>query len=300
MTRPAKKLQDSIELVKITPRTARTMLLHGLLPDGTENFQPANVTVDALIKMLSHANEVRNRRVTIETVKKYARDMTSKEWLWTGEPIQIDHDGFVRNGQHRLLAIVLSGTTQDMIVIRDLDPRAQLVIDVGRPRSVANQMQMAGVGSATRATAIANTLLRWRDGVMLNSFSPSVLEVNAIIESEPEIPTAILTAHRIFRSVGRAPHSALGAAFVEGGHIDVDARDAFFEQLISGANLSTGNPILVLRNNMARQLAQSVRFRRAGQLYQIVKAWNLWRKGDTASVLRPPNKLTSDTFPKMH
>jgi len=300
MTRPPKRLQDSIEVVRVTPRVATTMLIHGLLPEGTENFQPAKLTVDALIKMLHHVNEVRNRRVTLETVKKYARDMGNKEWLWTGAPIQIDHDGFVRDGQHRLLAIVLSGTTQDMLVVRDIDPRAQLVTDVGRPRSIANQMQLAQVSSASRATTIANTLLRWRGGLMLNSFSPSVLEVNALIESEPEIHNAINCAHRVFRGIGRAPQGALGAAYVEAGHVDVKARDQFFEQLISGADLTTGNPILVLRNCTAKQLTHGVRFRRAGQLYQIVKAWNLWRKGDTAQILRPPNKLTSDTFPKMH
>jgi hypothetical protein len=299
MTRPPKRLQDSIEVVRVTPRLATTMLIHGLLPEGTENFQPAKLTVDALIKMLKQANEVRNRVVTLDVVRKYSRDMSDGNWLWTGAPIQIDHDGFVRNGQHRLLAVVHSNTTHDMLVVRNVDPRSQLVMDIGRPRSVANQMQMAGIGSASRATTIANTLLRWRGGLMLNSFSPSVLEVNQIIESESEIPNAINLAHRVFRNVGRAPQGALGAAFVEAGHVDVEARDQFFDQLVTGADLVAGNPILVLRNQMARQLTHQVRFRRAGQLYQIVQAWNLWRKGDNAKILRPPNKLTSDTFPNM-
>jgi hypothetical protein len=300
MTRPPKKLQDNIDVVRVTPRVATTMLIHGLLPEGTTNFQPAKLSVESLIKMLRQANEVRNRTVTIETVRKYARDMSDDKWLWTGAPIQVDHDGFVRNGQHRLLAIVLSGKPQDMVIISNVDPRAQLVMDVGRPRSIASQMQMAGIGSAQRATAVANTLLRWRGGLMLNSFSPSVLEVNAVIDAETDIPAAITMAHRVFRNVGRAPQSALGAAFVEGGHLDIEARDQFFDQLVTGADLVAGNPILVLRNSMARQLTHQVRFRRAGQLYQIVKAWNLWRKGDTVKILRPPNKLTSDEFPKMH
>lgn len=299
MTRPPKRLQDNIEVVRVTPRAATLMLIHGLLPEGTENFRPANLTVDSIINLLKEVNEARNRKVTIETVRKYARDMTDSKWLWTGAPIAIDYDGFVRDGQHRLLAIVLSGTTQDVLVVRNLDPKAQLVIDVGRPRSIANQMQMANVANATRATAIANTLLRWRGGLMLNSFSPSVMEVNALIESEPDVTAATPMVHRVFRGVGRAPQSALGAAFVEGGHLDVEARDAFFEHLISGADLPSGNPILVLRTHIARQLTHAVRFRRAGQLYQIVHAWNLWRKEETCKVLRVPTSLTSKTFPKM-
>lgn len=299
MTRPPKRLQDNIEVVRVTPRVATAMLIHGLLPEGTDNFSPAKLTVEAIIRMLDSVNQVRNRRVTIDTVRKYARDMSDGKWLWTGAPVAIDPDGFVRDGQHRLLAIVLSGTTQDMLIVKNLDPHAQLVIDVGRPRSIANQMQMAGVGSATRATAIANTILRWRGGLMLNSFSPSVLEINALIESEPDVPTAIAMVHRVFRNVGRAPQSALGAAFVEGGHVDAEARSVFFEYLVTGADLPPGSPILVLRNQMARQLTHNVRFRRAGQLFQIVQAWNLWRKNETSHIIRVPSKLTSDTFPKM-
>lgn len=302
MTRPPRRLQDSLEVVRVTPRVATTMLIHGLLPPGdTENFKPANLTVQTIIKMLYHANEVRNRTVSLPQVEKWSRDMTAGRWLWTGEPIQIDTDGFVRNGQHRLLAVVHSGTTHDMVVVKGIDPRAQLVIDVGRTRTIANQMHLLEVGGAPVATSIANTLLRWRAGkAMLSAYIPTVLEVEELIRTEPAIAEALPLIYRIRSTMKRMPHSAIGATYVEATHIDVEQRDLFFDALMTGANLESNNPILVLRNKLTSQGAHNVKSRRAGQLYLIVKAWNHWRKGETIQLLRVPQKLTSATFPTMH
>jgi hypothetical protein len=302
MSQPPKRLLDNIEVVRVTPRVATAMLINGLLPpDEVAGFSPAKLSVDAIVKLLANANEVRNRTISIPQVHKWSRDMINKKWVWTGEPIQVDTDGFVRNGQHRLLAIIHSGTTQDMVVIRNVEPAAQLVIDVGRPRSIANQMHMANVASASIATSVTNLLLRWRAGkLLLSSFMPSVQEVHELIQGEDELQDAISMIYRMRKTIQRMPLSALGAAFVEGGHVDGDARDRFFEGLITGADLSSDNPILVLRNTLSRQLTHSIRGRRVGQLYQIVHAWNTWRKDETVRMLRIPSRLTSDKFPKMH
>lgn len=300
MTRATDRLQEKIKVTPVTPRLARTLLIHGLIPaDDASSFKPANLTVNAIISLLHRANEVRNRGVTIDTVAKYARDMSSGRWLWTAEPIQLDPDGFVRNGQHRLLAIIMSGTTQDCLIVRDIDPEAQLVIDVGRGRTIGNQMHLQHVASAHHMTAIANVLIRWRSGKMLNTHQTSVMEVKDVIDAEPALAEALAMTHRVRRNVVKAPQSALGAAFVEAGHVDVEARDVFFEQLVTGADLEQHDPILTLRNRMANQVAAQVRFRRAGQLWQIVHSWNMWRANKKVQLLRVPTALTSDTFPTM-
>lgn len=300
MSRPPNRLTENLGVERITPSKATTLLINGLIPAGeAEGFKPTNLTAKAIVRLLHKANEVRNRTVSIDTVSKYARDMREGDWLWTGEPIQIDHDGYVRNGQHRLLAIIESGTTQDFVVIRNLDPRAQLVIDVGRTRTIGNQMHMAGVASANHITAIANVLIRWRIGRMLNTNQATVMEIRNMIEREPTIVQGLAATHRIRRNVRNAPQAALGAAFVEAGHIDVEARDQFYELLTTGANLEAGNPVLVLRNRLQGQVAMQVRFRRAGQLWQIIHCWNLWRQGKSVQLLRVPSSLTSETFPVM-
>lgn len=301
MTRPPRRLQDGLEVERITPKIATAMLIHGLLPaEDAASFKPSNLTIESIIRMLHHANEVRNRTVSTPQVMRYARDMTDGNWLWTGEPIHVDVDGFIRNGQHRLLAVVQSNTTQDFVVIRNLDARTQLVIDVGRPRSIASQMYMAEVPNANIATPIANMLIRWRRGkVMLSTHIPSVMEVNDVIAKEPEMTHAVGYAYRFRKVTRRSPAAALGAAYIEGGYIDVKARDTFFESLLTGAELAVDNPILVLRNKLTQAPSQSARLRRNGQLYQIVRAWNAWRNDQTIQLLRVPPTLTSESFPKM-
>lgn len=301
MTRPPKRLEDGLKVERITPTKARAMLIHGLLPpEEAEGFKPTNLSANAIMNMLRGANEVRNRTVTPGTVDKYARDMLNQDWLWTGEAIQIDHDGFVRNGQHRLLAVIQSGVTLDFVVVRNVEPRAQLVMDIGRPRSAGAQMQLLGTKSAHHVTAIANLLLRWRAGKMLNTFQASVMEIESILRDEPEVVDGLAATYRVRHVIRKAPQSVLGAAYVEAGHVDVDARDVFFDLLASGADLTTGNPILVLRNKLQGQVGSQVRFRRAGQLYQVVNTWNQWRQGkNDVQMIRIPSNLTSDSFPKM-
>lgn len=301
MSRPPNRRKENLEVKRITPNNAMLMLIHGLLPEGeAKGFKPTNLTVSAIVRMLHKANEVRNRTVSLDTVAKYARDMHDGNWLWTGEPIQVDHDGYVRNGQHRLLAVIESGTTQDFVVVHNIDPQAQLVIDVGRTRTIGNQLQIAAhITSATHVAAIASLLLRWRVGRMLNTYQPSIMEINTIIEQESTISAGLAMTYRIRRNIRNAPQAVLGAAFVEAGHVDVAARDQFFELLASGANLQGGDPILVLRNRLQGQIASQVRFRRAGQLWQTVQCWNLWRQGKSVQLLRIPSSLTSDTFPVM-
>jgi hypothetical protein len=298
MTRPPKRLEDNLNVVRITPRKAIELLINGLIPDDEVNdFKPANLNVNAIVRLLHRTNEVRNRTVALDTVYKYARDMTDDNWLWTGEPIQLDHDGFVRNGQHRLLAVVHSGRTQDFVVVSDIDPRAQLAIDVGRTRTVGNQMHLLKVPSAHHVTAIANVVIRWRVGKMLNTHQTSVLEVERLINEEPSITEALAMTFRVRRTIPKAPQSIMGAVYVEATHVDVEARDAFFELLATGANLATYDPILTLRNKMQNQVSSLVKFRRAGQLWQIVHSWNMWRAGKSVQLLRVPSTLTSDTFP---
>lgn len=299
MTRPPQRLKDSLDVERVTPKRATELLIHGLLPpDEAETFRPVKLSVPSIVEMLRRANEVRNRTVTFDTVAKYARDMSSNNWLWTGEPIQLDPDGFVRNGQHRLLAIIESGKPQDLLVVRDVEVRAQLVMDSGRPRRIPQQVHMAGVANAPRVTAIANVLLRWRSGKMMNTYQSSMMEVSVIINTEP-IDDAIRFIHRLTTAIDHVPQGSIGAAFIEAGHVDPVARDEFFNPLVTGANLAAGDPRLTLRNTMSRQLSTQVRFRRTGQLYQIVHAWNLWRRGELIQILRIPSTLTSNTFPVM-
>ncbi len=76
-----------------------------------------------------------NRPLRRAHVITLARQMSQKLWRLTGEPIIIDENGFLQDGQHRLRAIIHSGTRQQFYVVRGTKEEAFLVMDTGQKRS---------------------------------------------------------------------------------------------------------------------------------------------------------------------
>lgn len=58
------------------------------------------------------------RNVNWRVVHKYARAMQMGLWQFNGEPIVFDEDGVLKNGQHRLLAVLESGVAIKALVIK--------------------------------------------------------------------------------------------------------------------------------------------------------------------------------------
>lgn len=288
---------------RITPKDAILMLVHGLIPEtDAAALRPANVSVETLVRMMRDANEIRNRTVSIPNVDRYARDMTNHKWLFTGDPIRIDKNGFVRDGQHRLLAIVRSGIPQYMTVMHNIDPDLQMVLDIGRARSPRDQLRIRGIANYANAASGASLWLRWKAGRILDSsFQPSVVEVTDVAAHDPSIQEACQTMMRVRQYLKYAPAAALVAAYIEASKIDVDFRDEFFKKLGTGTGITEGDPVGVLRNMLGRYSPQSppVRFGQRGLFWMIVHTWNKSRKNETLKTIRIPWQLTSKTFPEM-
>jgi len=71
--------------------------------------------------------------------------MMAGEWRDSmGDPIAIDTDGNLVNGQHRLLAVVESGHSADFIVQRGVDPTDFFTLGNARARNKADVLAAAG------------------------------------------------------------------------------------------------------------------------------------------------------------
>lgn len=77
-----------------------------------------------------------NRAISKVAVDQYARDMEAGNWKLTHQGILIGKDGVIIDGQHRLLAIVKSNTTQKMLVTIDesFETPLDAPIDTGNKR----------------------------------------------------------------------------------------------------------------------------------------------------------------------
>lgn len=96
------------EMTTITPEVAKEMLEH-----NTENY----------------------RRIKRDRVAQYARQMALGLWRENGEGIQFSEDGTLLNGQHRLNAVVESGATVQMLVVRGVKKENGVTYDYGSART---------------------------------------------------------------------------------------------------------------------------------------------------------------------
>lgn len=99
-----------------------------------------------------------NRAPTRSRVRLYASEMLAGKWRLTHQAIAFNCDGSLRDGQHRLLAIVLSGKTQQMYVARGLNNEALKFIDTHKARTDADAFAIDGHILGHNEVAVAKAL----------------------------------------------------------------------------------------------------------------------------------------------
>jgi len=83
-----------------------------------------------------------NRNLTLNKYKKLVRDIKNGDGVLTTDGIGVDVNGVIVNGQNRLKAIIESGVSMQLIVARNLDPKARDMVDTGTPRSFKQSLEM--------------------------------------------------------------------------------------------------------------------------------------------------------------
>jgi hypothetical protein len=91
------------------------------------------------------SKNVLNRNVSQRLVDKYAHDMENNNWELNHQGIAFYDDGSVADGQHRLLSVIKSRKTVQMMVTTGLKKPAAVTIDIGRKRSMSDGIQIGGL-----------------------------------------------------------------------------------------------------------------------------------------------------------
>lgn len=93
-------------------------------------------------------NAVNNRKINPNRVRMYAEDMRSGNWKLTHQGVAFDADGQLIDGQHRLAAVVKSGVSVRMLIMRyryRVQEGALLELDMGAARTVNATFKMSGL-----------------------------------------------------------------------------------------------------------------------------------------------------------
>ncbi len=121
-------------------------------PERTVTIE--NITPDLALKYLDTMPH--NRRVRHNQVTELVVAMESDKFFSSIEPIHFDIHGKLRNGQHRMTAVIQSGKTVEMMVVRGASEDEIDAIDTGNRRNPGDLLALRhGVPDGdTAATAL--------------------------------------------------------------------------------------------------------------------------------------------------
>jgi len=122
-------LRPSLKLITVTPALAKTWL-------------------EQMVKD--------QRKPADSVVLKYSRAMKQGNWI-VSAPLSFNSDGFLIDGQHRLLAVIKSGCSIDFAVMFNLPVSAINGIDVGNPRTAANLANLQGLHVSPSYFSVLNS-----------------------------------------------------------------------------------------------------------------------------------------------
>lgn len=223
-----------------------------------------------------------NRAVKEQTKNKYARDMSSGEWVFNGEPIQILENGELTNGQHRLFSCIESGKSFWCIVIWGLPEIVRMTIDVGPVKSTADHLRMLGVkNSSIVAPAAKKCMSELLPNGNARKIAFSNTEVyNEVNGNKKEVyqKAAIFAAKMYleYPNINKPTYAFSYVELINKGH-DLEKIKDFFEQLTDQKDAC--ETVKNLRKRISPP-TNGTKIPTKMKEYFLKQAWNEWVNGN--------------------
>jgi hypothetical protein len=235
-----------------------------------------------------------NRPVSAAYVEELANDIKHKRWAVNGETIIISKDGYLNDGQHRLMAIIAAGIPSTCLVVFGVDRDTRFTVDGGRIRRASTLMSMKAVGNATECASVAGIIASYKPGAPIVRVSRAdIMEAFARYDRviSGQVARIIVSSNR--RNFGRGNLVAISAAMVVLSEVkDKEAVEKFLYSLISGANIERDDPILSLRDRLKSMKPHQ---RGTGRMELILRHWNLYARNGK---IKKRGIRTSGVWPK--
>lgn len=222
-----------------------------------------------------------NRPIRDTLVKSITLDMSNDEWDDNGETIKFDENNDLIDGQHRLMGVIESGKTIEMLVIWGLPRKVQDTIDTGAKRTFADNLHRKGEKHALLLAAIVRKVYIWEDGLVLGKKkATSNYALTRTLEKYPNLRDAAREANMIAQA-----SDLLGsvAGYLWWVFSSIDEKDCkyFFQRLCDMHNSTKGNPIDALKLRLQRIKNRDYESVSDVWLTAVtIKAWNKFRKGE--------------------
>lgn len=221
-----------------------------------------------------------NRSLNARHLAALTDQMNKGQWLTTYEPIQFSHTNRLLNGQHRLTAILKSGTTQPLLVIRGLPDESFRVMDTGRVRTPGDLLGVEGHASPKTLAAIVRLIINYERGQLANPrYSVNNLEV-ADFAATHQMHPYVRKAKDWYADSNRLLYSESEFGFFYYVLAKIDRYDAerFLSALASGEGLKKETPVFKLRKRLEQLRAGRQKSTLVEKLGLFFKAWNQYRR----------------------
>lgn len=228
-----------------------------------------------------------NRKLNRHTVNRYKNDILRGEWIpGNGSIITIDINGGLQNGQHRLNAIVETGRSIPMFLMRNVPADAIHVTDTGKNRSVGESVQVAGFKQhSTIRAGIAKTLLNLYGkrtyAAVNNCLTESYLTNADIVKCVSTHENLIMeAADKAVDARKDNPYIAaplLGSYYIVFSGISKQKANEFFQQYKTGIGYASDkSPIYHLRARLMKDSKSVQKMNPENKISIFIQAWNLF------------------------
>lgn len=290
--------------------------------------QPSNrvewtlVTPSLAQEWLNTINDTnRNRPLSWPRIGQYTNAMRRGEWRFVGDPLRFGTQfgkDVCYDGEHRLTALVQSGTSHWFLCVYGLSVKDRDAVDQGRNRSAGDVLALAyNVINGTTVAAWTRLLHETLDATPDVAPRDGVVVITPVQDDEAscELPSdalkgangkrllSISDIHSIFENnkqsydwavglLGGSVIAPVGSAAIFCYGINPTKAQEFFEGVHRGVGLPLDSPALIVRNHIATMKAKgrlSSGPNRTDLLRRIIRAFDYHVKGLPLKAIPKPS-----------
>lgn len=256
---------------------------------------PVRMTLTPVIARVFLQNNKSNRPLSIGHAQWFAKQIVEGEWdPDNGETIKFSPEGKLLDGQHRLQGCVLANTDIVVDVVYGVPEDSQSTIDVGRKRSIGDQLTIQGMKYGNQIAAAVRWVYAISNGAI--GYKTSTPEVLRFIEHNPGIKDSV--AHvRGHNATGTIPTMLCALHFI-GKHVLNEGKlaDDFVKVFTTGYPSYEGDPAHRVREMYRDAREKGHTLTPSRQAANLVHAWNLFRKRTGVKSIRLPNEVRIEGF----
>lgn len=203
------------------------------------------------------------------------------EWRTNGDSIRFDSEGNLRDGQHRLHMVMLTGIPIEAVVIRGIDPESFVTMDTGKNRTITDVLSIRKEPNP-RFLALA---LQWTYRYLADRMTGKIESHDlllSVLEKHPDIQKTVSFYSGLTQPSGAPGHPeiTLGAHYLF-SQVDRAESDDFIERYVTGLRLEdASDPVSRLRGLVISVAANPRVGLTPSQFFGLfVTAWNAKRTG---------------------